>query len=106
MKPPPPRAAATLDGESTVRANAFVVSNSKTSSKKGTGHRKYWRELEYVQAAVQLLYPNGAEGVARKQLLYEVNNYLATDKKYAANKFGRVAPRTLARALDLLRNHP
>lgn len=82
----------------------FVVSGGKN---KYGGVRKHWREFEYAQAAIGMLYPEGPPiGVNQKRLTREVNNFLAKDPQYRVAGFGEISLREVRRALEKIRNHP
>lgn len=84
---------------SALKANPFVVRGGKN----GGRPRPDWREIEYAQAALGVLYPEGPpRGVTLGVLDRKVNRVLAADPNFIRAGFREVSPRTTRRALKLL----
>jgi hypothetical protein len=88
----PPRVRLVVDD-----SRVFVVHGGKTKH----GRPRRWRELEFAQAALWTLYPDGPPwGVPQKELYRQVNAHLAADPDYVRQGFGPISLRTVLTARD------
>ncbi len=94
------KVAARLAPKSNVLANPHVIKASKSSY----GPRPRWGQIQYAQAALCVIYPNGIPAnVNISALTRRVQAQLNEDRAYHEMHFPPVSRQTVMRAIELVR---
>lgn len=90
-----------IAGKSSVACNAFVIRAAKSPY----GPRPRWGQIEFAQAAICALYPNGLPSHFNASALTDaVDKWLKQVRAYREARFREpVSRRTVLRAMKLLR---
>lgn len=82
-------------------AGAFVV---RPGRNRFEPHRTHWRELEYAQAAIGVLFSGAPPPhVNLRALTVKVNAWLAQQPEWRASGYGEISRMTVTRALEMFR---